>query len=328
MSDREASAAADGGALAGPRAKVPVAASWAAGWGLLLGKAHRLIPQIWVPVGLLFLIEQSNALTLAARAGRADRVYEIFGLETALYALIGVSAYAIALGRAGRFTLARLEIGPAEFRYLVAKLVFWAIFFALLLGAAVIGGKLAGVLRGLNQVISGASGTADDATWLRQLTWLGLFALYGPAAIAGLIFAWFSARFALVFPQACDGGRLAVFRAMALTKRSSWRLAWLYILLGVSIAVLLGIVLSVLGISASDLGIDLGKGAPATPAPPAGGEGYTFGGSSWTSAAKVQSVAKWMPALVIVLAGTIWQIVFAGALAHAYRAVKPELPAA
>jgi hypothetical protein len=328
MSYREASAAAHGGAPAGPRAKVPVAASWAAGWGLLLGKLHRLIPQIWVPVVLLFLIEQSNALTLAARAGRADRVYEIFGLETALYALIGVSAYAVALGRAGRFTLARLEIGPAEFRYLVAKLVFWGIFFALLLGAAVIGGKLAGVLKGLNQVISGASGSADDVTWLRELTWLGRLALYGPATVAGLIFAWFSARFALVFPQACDGGRLAVFRAMALTKRNSWRLAWLYLLLGLSILAVLGIVAYVVGFHASDLGIDLGKSAPATPAPPAGGDGYTFGGSSGTFAANARSAPKWAAPLVIVLAGTIWQIVFAGALAHAYRAVQPETPEA
>jgi hypothetical protein len=324
MSDREASAAADGAAPAGPRAKVPVAASWAAGWGLLLGKPHRLIPQIWVPVVLLFLIQQSNALTLAARAGRIDRIYEIFGLETALYALIGASAYAVALGRAGRFTLARLEIGPAEFRYLIAKFVFWSILFALLLGAAVVGGKIAGVFKGLNQVISSASAAADDATWMRELTWLGYFALYGPATVAGLIFAWFSARFALVFPQACDEGRLAVFRAMTLTKRNSWRLAWLFVLLGVSIAALFGIVLSVIGIGASDLGIDFGKSAPATPALPAGAGEYTFGRNGGASAASVQSIPKWVPPLAIVLAGTIWQIVFAGALAHAYRAVKPE----
>jgi hypothetical protein len=315
MSAPEADMPVAGGASVGPPPKIPIAQCWAAGWSLLFTKAHHWFALVWIPALGVFLMENSAGFQAAMTAKNVGHFLPYLVAEIFLYSLIATGAYAVAFGRARRLTLARLEIGGPELRFLLAKLIFWLILFALLLGAYIIGQQLLIILRDSNKLLSAASNSADDATWLSQLTWLGRVAVFGPYIFVGVIFAWFGTRFALVFPQAMIGPRLNVLKTMALTKGNSWRLTALFRHLGGQVLIVSVIASTVL------VAVAL---VPAAPPKSSAGEQYSVGRAAALVQPAQPKIPSWAQPLVTVVLGTIWQIVFAGALARGYRSVKPD----
>lgn len=319
MSSRPASAAGGDGAPAEVRPEIPVGAAWWAGWSLLFTRLPRLLPLVLIPALLAYGLDTSD---WAAKIARSDQIVNVFGLQllnVALYSLIGVGAYTVALGRIEGRALLHVHVGRAELNFYAAKVVFWTILFVMYVGAAVTAQQLLAFLKGTDAVISTASAQASDAEWARQLTLLGLVAVYGPLSIGALVFLWFGARFALVFPHAMATGRLRIFEAMALTKRRSWSLFALLGSLGLQLVVLYSLAGWYGGFGPYGL-----ANRNAAKAQPSAVSQYVFGKSAKSAAAKAKPLPSWVEPLSLVLLGTVWQIVFAGALARAYREVVPE----
>jgi len=320
MSTFKTATPADGAARAAPRTKISIDECWRAGFGLLFTRLHRLVPQIWLPALALFLIEKDNLLGRMMKgctlgSCKLPSILGVTGFEILMYGLIGASAYAVAFGRYDRWTLARLEIGAPELRYFLTKLIFTLMFYGLLIGASVFVVKIVGFLI-LREVIVTANPALTNAQWVAGLGPVGWAAIFSPLAFAGLIFAWFGVRFSLVFPAAFAEGRFAFFDAMALTKRNSWHLLGLYIVLGLSLLIAFWVAWGLLGLPTDTAGMT----GNATQAPT---QFYTFGAPAAAQPA-VKHVAPWAVPLALVVMGTVWQIVFAGALARAYKTVKPD----
>lgn len=318
MSSSTASAAGGDGTLAEVRPDIPIAGAWWAGWMLLFTRLPSLLPLVLIPALLAYGLDTS---AWAAKIARSNQILNVFGLQllnVALYALIGVGAYSVALGKTEGRALLHVHVGRAELGFFGAKIVFWTILFVMYVGAAVTAQQVAAILKGMDAVISTASAQASDAEWARQLTLLGLAAVYGPLSIGALVFTWFGARFALVFPHAMATGRLRIFEAMALTKRRSWSLFALLGSLGLQLVVLYSLAGWYGGFGPYGL-----ANRNAAKEEPSAVSQYVFGKST-SATAKAKPLPAWVEPLSLVVLGTVWQIVFAGALAHAYRAVAPE----
>lgn len=299
--------------------KIPIGKCWAAGWGLLFTRLHRLVPQIWLPVLALFLSEHDNALGRTLKVCtqgpcKLPPLIGVTGFEILMYGLIGASAYAVAFGRFDRWTLARLEIGAAEIRYFLAKLIFTLVFYGLFIGASSFALKIVNFLI-LRDVIATGNPEMTTAEWIKSLGPVAWTTISSPLIFAALMLAWFGARFSLVFPAACAEGRFAFFDAMGLTRRNAWHVAGLFVVVALSLLVAFGAVWGVLGLPADSGSLTGG----ATQAPT---QLYTFGAPAATPAMK--QVASWAVPLGLILMGTVWQIVFAGAFAQAYKAVAPK----
>jgi hypothetical protein len=296
-----------------PVGKVAIDKAWFAGWKLLFTQLHRIVPQIWVPAVILVFIELGGWQTRVIRSGDVPGVAGEVAIEVVLYALIAVGAYDIAFGRFDRWTIARLAVGGAELRYLLAKLVFWAVLAGLLYGGVYFGARILVFLR-LRDILVYPNPSLTDAQWIKQIGVGGWTAICAPVAFAALVFAWFGTRFSLSFPAACSGDGLSPLAATRLSGRNSWHLTGLFLLLAFSLVVLFGIISSVIGLPDIYKAVQQSSASSAT---------SMFGNSGLSAPGVLQKNAKLIVALSQVSFGTIWQIVFAGALAKAYRAVKP-----
>lgn len=318
MSSGAASASGNGGAPAGPREEVSLGRAWWAGWSLLFTRLPSLFAVVLIPAILAYGLETS---AFAEKIAKSNQLVNIFGLQllnVALYSLMAVGAYAVAFGKLGGRALLHLHVGRAELNFFGAKLIFWGFLFLMYVGASIVAQQILIVLKSTDAVISAASAQASDAEWVRQLTLLGAVALYGPLAIAATVFMWFGARFALVFPYTMATGRLRVFEAMALTKRRSWSLFALLGSLGAQLIAIYMLAGWYGGFGPYGL-----ANRSAAKAPPAAVSQYVFGKSAAPAGVK-KPIPKWVDPVSLVLLGAVWQIVFAGALASAYRDLAPE----
>ena len=122
--------------------RVPVFASFAAGWTFLFTRFHRLVLRLWLPLGLLYLL-QINGLTpqalLASGQASQGALFMLFCLHLSVTIFVIASAYRVAFGEEHRFFLARLEVGPDEVRLLLAKLGLWLAVAVMLLSGTFLG---------------------------------------------------------------------------------------------------------------------------------------------------------------------------------------------
>lgn len=304
------------GGRAGKAGKIEVDACWFAGWGLLLTRSHRLLPQIWLPMLALFWIDTAIVPGAAQAALRLSKPAPmgLIGatlMEAMAYALIASSAYAVAFNRFDRWTLARLEIGAPELRYFAANILQMLVFYGLLIGAAVTAVRVMGFLA-IRDVIATANPALSTAEWIKSLGPGGWAAIFSPLVVAALVFVWFATRYALVFPSVVAENRFPLFEAMALTKRNSWRLFALFILLGISFGLAAWVVTSFLHVPLDQYWKDAQSAEVSSRA------------SSFMITPEKKAPLVSMGALVTVALGAAWQILVAGALARAYRSVKRE----
>ena len=327
--------------------RVPVFSSFAAGWSFLFLRIHRLVLRLWLPVGLLYLLqiaEMTPQALIASAQASVEQVLLAFLLHLTVTVFIVAGAYRAAFGEEHRFFLGRLELGPDEVRLLFAKLGLWLTFGLLYFGSFVVTEYILIVLMNAGIIVSDIAGIPrGELTWLQELIEAEPFISFGMLALFAIVMGWLGLRYTLVFASIVAERRFIIFDALALTKNNTWRLSFLAVLLWLSLMLVMkgpfiaagvlsydlasadeGSAFDVLNLMTTyDLGPPLQFDAPdnAQPTPPSTSENPFYNAPPSETEKQGIALPNWLAPLITVLGNVLWQIVFAGALAHAYRSV-------
>ena len=322
------------------QSRVPVFSSFVAGWVFLIIKFPQLVRRLILPVGVLWLLQVAGWTPQGAIANQSGELAFLitFIIHLAATCFVIAGAYRVAFGEDKRFFLAHLELGPDEVRVLLAKLGIWGVYAVLLIGGALVTQNLFGILQVVGFLLGQAPEEVAEQV-IQELSFVVIAFQFGPSLLLSLLMIWFALRFTLVFAGIIAERTFRPFHFMGLMARNTWRMAFLWVLLWLSLIIAMKVPLIVLGapgFSADQLSdaanaqtqtllttFDLGPplvfdAATTTPpvndpdSPPVFNPDTSDGPRVWPA---------WIAPVITVLGNVLWQIVFAGALAHAYRAV-------